>query len=324
MAQRIEAILNANPVSVAAGSTVKGRLVTNQGITDVPVHSGRSSLVLFSDAVGKGRKRFVAGLFVDAVFDTSTRKLHCCRRGSRRIFRYVLCLSDNCRLSGGTKVKRYLLTIVLLALASCEPTYAAGTVVDRAKPYLQTLSSVITTYWATAPGRPIMAGKIEQESSWKERATLKTSRELGRGLGQLTITYRADGTERFNIYRDAVKMKALKDWNWHEDPYNVRYQLTFSVLTDRSNFFTVRPYAVNDYQAWKMALVCYNAGQGRWLSRRHNAKVRNIPADRWDGGLDQAYSSGEAKLLYGRPLYEAVNEYPRVIFSRSHKYQGML
>jgi len=219
---------------------------------------------------------------------------------------------------------RLLLLTILLALSSCEPVFAGDTVMNRAGVYLPTLSNVILSYWPTAPGRPIMAGKIEQESSWKEKATLKTSRELGRGLGQMTITYRADGSERFNIYRDAVKMKVLKDWNWRDDPYNVKYQLTFSVLTDRSNFSTVRPYAVNDYQAWKMALVCYNAGQGRWLSRRHNAKTKSLPADRWDDGLDQAYPAGEAKLLYGRPLYEAVNEYPRVIFKRAEKYRGML
>ena len=218
---------------------------------------------------------------------------------------------------------RYLLVIVLLILSSCDPLYAS-TALDRAKAYLPILSKVIGAYWPSAPGKPIMAGKIEQESSWKEKATLKTPRELGRGLGQMTITYRADGSERFNIYRDAVKMKALKDWDWRSDPYNVRYQLTFSVLTDRANFSTVRPYAESDYQAWKMALVCYNAGQGRWLSRRHNAKSKGLPRDRWDGGLDRAYSLGETKLLYGRPLYEAVNEYPRVIFKRAEKYQGLL
>jgi hypothetical protein len=218
---------------------------------------------------------------------------------------------------------KVIIAVILLVGSVCESVYAASNL-DRAKPYLIIMSDVIRTYWPAAPGKPIMAGKIEQESAWKNKATLKTSRELGRGLGQMTIAYRTDGSERFNIYRDAVKMKALKNWDWQADPYNVRYQLTFSVLTDRSNFGTVRPYAVNDYQAWKMALVCYNAGQGRWLSRRHNAKARDRPADRWDGGLDMTYSSGEAKLLYGRPLYEAVNEYPTVIFSRAQKYKEML
>lgn len=218
-------------------------------------------------------------------------------------------------------MKKYLLAMVILILGSCEPVFAI-TALDRSKPYLPVLSDVIKTYWPAAPGKPIMAGKIEQESSWKEKATLKTSREHGRGLGQLTIAYNKDGSERFNTYRNAVKMKALKDWDWQADPYNVRYQLTYSVLTDRSNFVMVRPYSVNDYQAWKCALVCYNAGSGRWLSRRHNAKARGLSADRWDDGLDQAYSAGESKLLYGRPLYVAVNEYPEVIFSRSQKYRG--
>lgn len=222
-------------------------------------------------------------------------------------------------------MRRALLASLLFCqVLFCQPVCAATIALDRSKSFLPVLSQVIDQYWPTAPGRPIMAGKIEQESSWKERATLKTSRELGRGLGQLTIAYRADGSERFNTYRNAVKMKALKDWDWQADPYNVRYQLTYSVLTDRSNFVMVRPYSVNDYQAWKCALVCYNAGSGRWLSRRHNAKTMGLPADRWDNGLDQAHGPGEASLLYGRPLWQAVNEYPTVIFKRSLKYQGKL
>ncbi len=220
-------------------------------------------------------------------------------------------------------MSRVLIGIILLVVSSCEPLYAA-TVLDRARTYLPILSNVIQSNWPAAPCKQITAGKTEQESSWRERATLKTPRELGRGLGQITIAYNADGTERFNNYRNAVRMQALKEWDWRKDPYNVRYQLTYSVLTDRANFVTVRKYAESDTQAWKMALVCYNAGSGRWLSRRRNALSKGIPANRWDNGLDRAYAPGEAKLLYGRPLYEAVNEYPRVIFQRAEKYKGKL
>jgi hypothetical protein len=221
------------------------------------------------------------------------------------------------------------LTIIMI-LIFCGTAFSATTALERSKPYLPILSSVIRAYWPAAPGKPIMAGKTEQECGWKERATLHTKwanghdREVGRGMGQITAAYNKDGAERFNNYRNAVRMKALRAWDWQNDPYNVRYQLTYSVLTDRSNFTMVRPYAESDYQAWKMALVCYNAGQGRWLSRRHNAKAKGLPAERWDNGLDQAYSTGETKLLYGRPLYQAVNEYPTIIFKRAEKYKGML
>ena len=140
----------------------------------------------------------------------------------------------------------------------------------------------------------------------------------------MTIAYDKSGRERFNIYRDAVRNRQLAAWDWQRDPYNVPYQMSFLVLQDRSNFSQVRPYSVNDAEAWKCALVCYNAGDGRWLSRLKNARRMGLPSDRWDGGLDRAYTKGEAALLYGRPLYEAVNEYPRVIFHRAQKYQGMV
>lgn len=198
---------------------------------------------------------------------------------------------------------------------------ATSPAMNRARKYLPELADVIERHWNSAPLRHVMAGKIEQESSWREKATLRTSRELGRGLAQMTITWKKDGTERFNVYRDAVKIAALKQWDWENDPYNVRYQLTYSVMTDRGNFSRVRPYAADEEQAWKMALVCYNAGVGRWLKRRSNAKTAGLPVDRWDNGLELAYGNKEMTMLYNRPLWQAVNEYPSVVFRKAGKYE---
>lgn len=195
---------------------------------------------------------------------------------------------------------------------------------ENAQPYLPQLSGVIETHWPAMPMRYVAAGQVEQESGWREHATLKTSRELGRGLVQMTIAYNASGKERFNIYRDAARMKALRGWDWQHDPYNVRNQLTFLILQDRSNFGQVRPFFMNDTEAHKGALVCYNAGSGRWLQRRSHAKLMGIPPDRWDDGLDRAYGKSETAILYGRPLWQAVNEYPRVIFKRAAKYRGLV
>lgn len=210
-----------------------------------------------------------------------------------------------------------LISILFISTAHAGP-------LDQARPYLPQLSRAIDANWPGMPLREIAAGQVEQESNWKETATLKTSRELGRGLVQMTIAYDKSGKERFNIFRDASRMRALKAWDWQRDPYNTRYQLTFLVLQDRSNFVQVRPFFANDTEAHKGSLVCYNAGSGRWLQRRANAKRMGLPFDRWDGGLDRAYSKGETALLYGRPLWQAVNEYPRVIFKRSDKYRGLV
>ena len=203
-------------------------------------------------------------------------------------------------------------------------TVASSTsLAERAARHLPTLRGAVDEHWPDAPLRHVMAGQVEQESTWKERATLKTSRELGRGLVQLTIAYRKDGTERFNAYRDAARIRALRGWDWEQDPYNTTYQLTYLVLTDRANYRQMQGLRFIDAaETFKAALVCYNAGPGRVLNRRALALAKGIPHDRWTGGLDRAYSQKEAVMLYGRPLYEAVNEYPRVVFKKAEKYRG--
>jgi len=216
-----------------------------------------------------------------------------------------------------------VIALLIAILFFTVPAAHAGSL-DNARPYLPLLSQSLDKAWPAAPLRHIPAGQIEQESGWKEKATLRTSRELGRGLVQMTIAYRSDGRERFNIYRDAVRYRALQSWDWQRDPYNVRYQMTFLALQDRANFERVRPYSADDGEGWKCALVCYNAGPGRWLQRLKNARLKGLPSNRWDGGLALAYGKGETVLLYGRPLYAAVNEYPAVIFKRAGKYRGLV
>lgn len=213
--------------------------------------------------------------------------------------------------------------ILALIVSLLFATVARAEVIpERARPLLPVLSAALDEHWPAAPLRQITAGQIEQESAWKEKAQLKTSRELGRGLVQLTIAYRADGSERFNSYRDAVRMRALKDWDWRADPYNVRYQLTYLVLRDRAEFAAMRKLMMDDEQAWRAALVCYNAGQGRVIKRRAYARAAGLPADRWTGGLENAHGPGEAALLYGKPLWQAVNHYPATVFRRAAKYAG--
>lgn len=211
-----------------------------------------------------------------------------------------------------------IISLLFVATARAEP------IPSRALPLLPALAQARTTHWPTAPLPQVMAGQVEQESSWKEKATLKTSRELGRGLVQLTIAYDSSGRERFNSYRDAVRIKALSSWDWQSDPYNVAYQLAYLVLRDRAEFAGMRPMFRDDAQAWMGTLVGYNAGKGRVMKRRAFARDQGLPVDRWEGGLALAKDPTEARLLYGRPLREAVNEYPRVIFARSVKYEGRL
>lgn len=207
---------------------------------------------------------------------------------------------------------RWVFWFLVVAVGSvhADPIPAAAT------KHLPTLAAAYKSGWPDAPLKYLACGQVEQESNWNEKATLKTSRELGRGLVQMTVT------KSFNIYKDAVKYKALRSWDWEKDPYNPLYQLTFLVLQDRDNFNESK--AINAEEQWKIAWVRYNAGDGRVSARRRYAIAKGLKTDRWTGGLEDAHGSLENSVLYGRPLWKAVNEYPRVIMKKAEKYKGKL
>ena len=206
------------------------------------------------------------------------------------------------------------LTIALLLLLATAAQ--GGDLPPGATRNLPHLASAYQSQWSDAPLKYVSAGQVEQESDWNEKATLHTSRELGRGLVQMTVT------KNFNIYKDAVRYKALKGWDWQTDPYNPLYQLTFLVLQNKNNF--AQSQAINAEERWKIALVRYNAGDGRISIRRRYAIAKGLPTDRWTGGLELAHSPAERSVLYGRPLWKTVNEYPAVIMRKAERYKGKI
>ncbi len=187
------------------------------------------------------------------------------------------------------------------------------------------LSTIFNTYWISAPMKWTTAGQLENESSWNVHSTLKTSRELGRGLAQLTIAYNKNGSERFNSFKEALNsFKPLRNWNWKSDPYNVKYQMTYIVLKDKVNYEKISKIFIHSSsEIWRGALVSYNSGYGLILKRRFVAHIQKIPDNRWTNGLDHAFSSPKSVLLYGKSLNDTINQYPIRVFQRAKKYQRL-
>lgn len=209
----------------------------------------------------------------------------------------------------------FLFGLIWLSIGGINPARAeAAEPSPRAQQHLPILTEAFAAHWPDAPYRHYAAGQIEQESRWDERAELKTSREYGFGLGQITQT------ARFDNFREAQKL--FPSWQW-EDRFNVKYQLGYAVITDRANFKRVSRLMADDDSRWRALLVAYNAGYGTVLQRRAQAIRTNIPHDRWVGGLETVSLPYETKLLYGRPLGERRNEYPRLICDvKAPKYVG--
>ena len=214
----------------------------------------------------------------------------------------------------------FLSLIVFITMAK------ADTMLDRASPWLPVIERNYEKHWDSAPYKHFLPAQVEQESLWKQFAQLKTSRELGRGFGQLTIAYTSTGAVRFNKYTEAVqRFKELKGWDWQNDPFHAEYQLLFVVLEDYKNFITYQKTFSTDKDRWAATLVCYNAGCGtvrnRWAIC---SKTVGCDDTKWFGGLDTVASASEASAtLYGRSLAAERNKYPKlVIETRSPKYEN--
>lgn len=213
---------------------------------------------------------------------------------------------------------------LFICLLLTVPASASDKISSQARDLLPLLASVITSQWPACPQPWVIAGKIEQESNWKTEAELKTSREYGFGLGQVTIAYNADGTERFNNFTRALRVTMMgKTITWAKR-FDPRFQLTYSVLSDRSNFAAAGKFFDDDESKTAGMLVAYNAGLGAIMRRKAVAiQLGMTPPRKWFGGLSEIHARCEERLLYGVPLYKRINEYPRLILHvRSPKYKA--
>jgi hypothetical protein len=227
-------------------------------------------------------------------------------------------------------MKRLLLALIVQAILSV-PAAAADAVPARAAQYLPTLVGAQRSIWPGAPMPSFLAAQVEQESCitlkhskcWNPTAQLKTSREWGRGLGQVTTAYRTDGSVRFDKQEELrQQFPSLRGWTtarW-SDP---TYQLTAIVEMDKSIYGRQRD-AADPIEQLKFTLSAYNGGEGGVLQdRRLCANTKGCDPSRWTGHVERtSLKSKIASKGYGKSFFAINREYvTNILDVRRPKYE---
>ncbi|WP_153010708.1 lytic murein transglycosylase [Aquitalea magnusonii] len=188
---------------------------------------------------------------------------------------------------------------------------------------LPLLSTSIQQYWPDIPARSVLAAQVEQESGWQAAATLRTSRELGAGLGQFTRAYRADGSVRFDAVAElASAHPELRGWSW-ANAYDPRFQLAAVVLKNRTSYRAIG-WAASPEDRMAMMDAAYNSGLGSVMKRR--AKCKAMPgcvAGRWFGHMERSSTQSKSRVAgYGQSFADITNTHVRnVMVVRRPKYK---
>jgi len=190
--------------------------------------------------------------------------------------------------------------------------------------YLPVLQAEIRQHWPQTPLPSTLAAQVEQETCynlkhrkcWNPKAELKTEREYGFGLGQLTVT------KRFDNFSEAKKLHhSLADWQW-EDRYDPSRQLRTMILMDKAAWARLS-FVDDEIERLAMTFSAYNGGLGGVLQDRKLCSSKaGCDPNKWFGHVAEHSFKKKTKTSgYGQSFYHINREYVvNVLTTRREKY----
>lgn len=195
-----------------------------------------------------------------------------------------------------------------------------------------TLADELHAYWPGHPARWVMAGLVEQESCprcWNPKSRLKTAREEGAGMGQLTRAYRADGSLRFDTLSDLRRRYPgpLGPLSWQNVYDRPDLQLRAMVLLSLENHRAF-DHVEGLLQMVKLQFTdaAYNAGAAR-IKRDIVACNLSAGCDpkEWFGHVERTCTASKAPIYGGRSACDITREHVSNVFRvRGPKYVGLI
>lgn len=200
---------------------------------------------------------------------------------------------------------------------------------SQAEPYLPMLKSEIASHWADHPMPAYFGGLIDHETAcprpsqcWKPTARLKSSREEGGGLGQLTRAWRQDGSLRFDALQEMrAAHPSLSELDWATVYQRPDLQLRAVVLKSRSDW-SLMPAGPARLEFTDLA---YNAGRGRVTSDRRACQLKaGCDPSLWWGNVETTCTASRTPIYGSRSACDISRHHVSDVLRRSESYKGLL
>jgi hypothetical protein len=205
----------------------------------------------------------------------------------------------------------------------------------NAKIYAPTLVEQKKLYWNTHPMPETLGGLVEQESCaaltwkscWNPKAQLKSAREEGAGLGQITRAYDTNGKTRFDALKEIVaKYPAqLGELNWGDVYSRPDLQLRALVLKSKDNFDSVTRVTPTANSSDKLAFAdaAYNGGFGGLQQDRRKCQlIKDCLPNMWFGNVEKTCTKSRVALYGQKNACDINREHVYNVMSlRSSKYR---
>lgn len=234
--------------------------------------------------------------------------------------------------SVGAGLALVAMAIVISALLGLFGRAAHAQVPDAARPVLPVLQAEIHAAWPDHPMPAYFGGLIDHESAcprpsscWRPTARLRTQREEGAGLGQITRAWAPDGRLRFDALaelREAHPLLAELDWaTVYQRP---DLQLRAMVLKSRSDWLAMPPVQASARLAFTD--LAYNAGRGRVSQdRRACALTAGCDPAQWWGHVERTCTASRQPIYGTRSACDISRHHVAdVLRVRAPRYEGLL
>jgi len=183
------------------------------------------------------------------------------------------------------------------------------------------------------PKAAYLASLIEHESCislkhskcWNSQSRLRSDREEGAGLGQITRAFKADGSIRFDALSELKYKypKELSELSWQVVYTRPDLQIRALTLMMRDNYQAFDKYVLDKREAYAFADAAYNGGLGGVNHERRACKLTSwCDPNRWFDNVEKLCLKSKV-ALYGNRSACDINRHhvEDVINIRNKKYE---